>query len=91
MQVEPEEPSRPPITIDGDPRPLRIPAVVLGVLGRRTIEVILAPEAGMGGVPHTLSLDVVPFDLRIPNSRFVLVREQDGSERVERRNDPGYG
>ena len=69
-------------------REIRARARVLGVLSPGTIDVIVAPGVGLadGGVQHKIPLDMVPVDLRLPNSEFLLVldRVRHRFTRVER-------
>jgi hypothetical protein len=53
----------------------RATARVLGCLNADTIRVVLSPGQGLadGGIAVELALDLVPHDLRVPNSRFVVV------------------
>ncbi len=68
-----------------------IPATVMAVLTRTSIKIILHPGLGMvdGGIPVEISLDLVPFALRLPNTRLtvtmrkaciVAVRSRDESK-----------
>ncbi|MFT3686966.1 MAG: hypothetical protein QM783_18935 [Phycisphaerales bacterium] len=48
------------------------PAVVLAVLRRETVEVVLHPGEGMadGGVRIEVPAELVPRELRVPNTRL---------------------
>lgn len=52
----------------------RSPARVLGCLTPNTITVVVLPDNGMadGGVPTQLPVEMVPPELRMPNSVFDL-------------------
>ena len=53
---------------------LKAPAKVLGYLRPGYLRVIVLPGYGMvdGGVHRDVPLDLVPLDLRLPNSEFML-------------------
>jgi hypothetical protein len=53
-----------------------VPARVMYVSGPRTIQILLAPGHGMvdGGVPIEIDLDLVPFELRTPNTDLIVTR-----------------
>jgi hypothetical protein len=54
---------------------LRAPAKVLGCLRPGYLTVSLGYGLGManGGAPGDVPMDLVPFDLRMPNSEFTVV------------------
>lgn len=74
---------------DGLPNILKAPAVVLGYLNPNYLRVIVLPGVGMvdGGVQHDLPLDIVPLDLRMPNSEFTVLLDRTTKQfvGVERR------
>lgn len=51
-----------------------IPATVLAVLTRTTIKIVLVPGVGMadGGIPVDIPIDLVPIELRLPNTRLTI-------------------
>jgi hypothetical protein len=53
------------------------PATVLGCLENGYLTIILCPEIRManGGVPVILPMQMIPIDLRMPNSKFDIMRE----------------
>jgi hypothetical protein len=53
----------------------RVPARVLACLSRTHITVILHPDVGLadGGVEIVIPIEVVPLDLRMPNSEFDML------------------
>jgi hypothetical protein len=57
---------------------LKAPAVVLGCLCPGYVRVIVLPGHGMadGGILHDVPLDLIPFDLRLPNSEFILLLDR---------------
>jgi hypothetical protein len=57
---------------------LRAPAQVLGCLRPGFLTVIVGHGLGManGGIPHEIPMDLVPFDLRMPNSAFTVVLDR---------------
>jgi hypothetical protein len=68
-----------------------IPATVMAVLTRTSIKIVLLPGVGMadGGIPVDIPIDLVPFELRIPNSlltvtvnnaNIVAVRSRDAGK-----------
>jgi hypothetical protein len=72
---------------------LKAPARVLGCLCPGYVRVIVLPGYGMsdGGIPHDIPLDLVPFDLRLPNSEFMLLLDRTvgrfiGVERLDNAN-----
>ena len=52
-----------------------IPARVLGCLKTGTLMVIVLPGYGLadGGILMEIAMEIVPFDLRMPNSEFDVV------------------
>ena len=72
---------------------LKAPAKVLGCLHPGYLRVIVLPGHGMadGGTPHDVPLDLVPLDLRLPNSEFILVLDRAAGRfiGVERLGDDG--
>lgn len=60
-------------------------ARVLACLNTGRITVILCPDVGLadGGVPIEIESSLIPFDLRIPNSEFLLLMQRDTSEIVK--------
>jgi hypothetical protein len=54
---------------------IRIWARVIGCLTPGCVDVILGPSVGMlnGGVPTTLPINIVPIELRMPNTEFTVV------------------
>ncbi len=71
----------------------RAPARVIGVLARNTITVVLWHGVGLvdGGIVRELPLELVPMDLRLPNSEFDVVFDQGIAVRVDRKDRPGSG
>ncbi len=69
---------------------IRAPARVLGCLQRATLTIIVCPENGFvnGGVIKILPLELVPFDLRMPNSEFdIMLDTNSGAIEVLRKQD----
>ncbi len=70
------------------PNEIRIRARVLGCLRDGYLEVIVGYGYGQlgGGVPREIPMDVVPQDLRMPNSRFYIIEDRDRLQisRIER-------
>lgn len=54
-----------------------IPARVIAVLTQSTNQVLLFPGAGLadGGIPTEIPLDLVPPDLRLPNTMVTVTME----------------
>ena len=54
-----------------------IPARVIAVLTRSTIQLLLCPGAGLadGGIPTEVPLDIVPPELRLPNTMMIVTME----------------
>lgn len=63
---------------DNESQFLRAPARVLGCLEAGTVTVIVCPGNGHvnGGVPVILPVELIPFDLRMPNSEFDVVLDR---------------
>lgn len=68
---------------------LRAPAIVLGCLNTGTITVIICPGNGHvnGGVHTVLAVELIPFDLRMPNSEFDVVLDRYSGELSVLRRD----
>lgn len=62
-----------------------MPAIVLGCLIKNTITVIVLPGNGFvnGGVKYEIPLEIVPFDLRMPNSEFYLLFDRERADYIE--------
>ncbi len=60
------------------------PAVVLAFLRPRELRIVLCPGVGLAdfGIPCDIPIDVVPSELRIPNTRL-WVRFDENHECVE--------
>ena len=69
---------------------LKAPAKVLGLLRPGYLKVIVLSGYGMadGGIHHDIPLEIVPPDLRLPNSEFTLLLDRSVGRfvGVERRN-----
>ncbi|MDY6803728.1 MAG: hypothetical protein SXA11_07965 [Cyanobacteriota bacterium] len=63
----------------------RVPARVLGCLRKNTITVIVLPGNGFvdGGFTREIPLEIVPFDLRMPNSEFYLLFDREKKNYIE--------
>jgi hypothetical protein len=50
----------------------RVPAVVFASLSPGTLRVLLHPGSGLaqGGAPRDIDIELVPRDLRVPNTRL---------------------
>jgi hypothetical protein len=61
------------------------PARVLACLTTNRITVLTHPDQGLadGGVPIEVETSLIPLDLRMPNSEFVLLLLKDTSEIVK--------
>ena len=61
------------------------PARVLACLNTNRITVVLYPDQGLadGGVPIELETSPIPWDLRMPNSEFLLLMRKDTNEIVK--------
>ncbi len=72
---------------------LQTPAKVLACLRPGYLTVFVGYGLGMadGGMPHDIPMDLVPFDLRMPNSEFTLVLDRTNGRfiGVERQADEG--
>jgi hypothetical protein len=70
------------------PNEIRIRAKVLGCLHDGYLQVIVGYGCGLldGGVPREIPMDVVPIDLRMPNSAFYIIQDRSRPEitRIER-------
>lgn len=62
----------------------RCHAKVLGCLRSGWLEVIVGPGIGMldGGIPTEIPMDLVPFNLRTPNTEFILVYDKNSHRYV---------
>ncbi|WP_392531100.1 hypothetical protein [Nostoc sp. C117] len=60
----------------------KIPVQVLGCLRPGIITVIAFPGVGMvdGGLPMELPTEMIPVELRMPNSEFILVCNRQNGE-----------
>ena len=87
--------------VDNENAPLSCwacPARVLACLNNNRITVVLFPDQGLadGGIPHEIDSSLIPFDLRMPNSEFLLLMRKDTGEfvkvlrRGEKTNDSGF-
>lgn len=63
----------------------RLPAIVLGCLIKNTITVIVLPGNGFvdGGLRWEIPLEIVPFDLRMPNSEFYLLWNRERKDYIK--------
>lgn len=72
------------------PPVIKTPAKVLGCLRPGYLTVFLGYGVGMmdGGIPTDIPIDLVPSDLRMPNSEFIVVLDRVNSQitGVERRD-----
>lgn len=70
------------------PNEIRIRARVLGCLREGYLEVIVGSGYGSldAGVPREIPIDLVPHDLRMPNSMFFIIEDRDRLQitRIER-------
>jgi hypothetical protein len=57
---------------------LKAPARVLACLRPGYLTVLVGSGYGMadGGIPHELPMDLMPFDLRMPNSEFTVLLDR---------------
>lgn len=57
---------------------LKAPARVCACLRLGYLTVFIGYGLGMadGGIPHDIAIDLVPFDLRMPNSEFTVVLDR---------------
>jgi hypothetical protein len=71
------------------PKILKAPARVLGYVRPNYLRVIVLPGVGMvdGGIQHDLPLEIVPPDLRMPNTEFIVLLDRTTKQfvGVERR------
>ncbi|MEH2422476.1 MAG: hypothetical protein V7K48_16640 [Nostoc sp.] len=60
----------------------KIPVQALGCLRPGIIMIIAFPGVGMvdGGLPMELPTKMIPAELRMPNSEFIIVRNRQGGE-----------
>jgi hypothetical protein len=69
----------------------RVPAEVFACLIPGEIRIILLPGVGLadGGAPLDVSIDLIPFELRVPNARLWVQMDEDMNEvlRVWRREE----
>ena len=65
-----------------------VPARVVYVSSRNTIQILLAPGQGAadGGIPVEIPLELVPVELRMPNSEL-LVTLRNGTVTSVSRDD----
>jgi hypothetical protein len=71
---------------------LKAPAKVLACIRPGYLKVFVGHGLGMadGGIPHDVPMDLVPFDLRMPNSEFTVVIDRtDGRFIGVERRSPG--
>lgn len=67
----------------------KVPAVVFAHLFPGELRIILAPGYGMGGAPRDIPIELVPSQLRIPNTRiWVQLNSNREVVRVWRRTVP---
>lgn len=61
------------------------PVRVLACLTANRITVIAYPDQGLtdGGVPMEVESSLIPLELRMPNSEFLLLMKEDASEIVK--------
>jgi hypothetical protein len=61
------------------------PARVLACLHSDRIRVVLCPGQGLadGGVPYEIEASLIPIDLRMPNSEFVVLSRRDTGQVVK--------
>ena len=73
-------------------RYLRTPARVLSCLRNGVISVIVCPGSGLadGGIPIDLPVEIIPVDLRMPNSEFDVMLDLNSGDCVTvlRKNEP---
>lgn len=64
----------------------RAPVRVLGRLSEGTIRVLVWPGKGMadGGIPMEFPLEVIPPDLRTPNTEFFVIFAGDAIVEIQR-------
>ncbi len=63
----------------------RLPVKVLGCLHDREITIILLPRNGFvdGGIIEVIPVDMIPVELRMPNSEFDVLRDRVSGEFVK--------
>ncbi|MEH2105938.1 hypothetical protein [Nostoc sp.] len=63
----------------------QIPVQVLGCLKPGIITVIAFPGVGMldGGLPMELPTEMIPVELRMPNSEFIVVCNKQSGEFIQ--------
>lgn len=70
---------------------LKIPGKVLACLSPGYLRVLLGHGLDMaeGGIPHDVPIELVPLDLRMPNSEFTAVIDRTNGQftGVERQSD----
>jgi hypothetical protein len=66
-----------------------VPARVIYAPDRESIQILLAPGQGLadGGIPITISIDLVPFDLRMPNTKLLVAMRNGTIINVQRAAD----
>ena len=66
-------------------RCLSAPARVVGCLIKDSINVIVCPGQGLadGGIHYEIKAELIPEDLRIPNSEFDILMVRDTGEIVK--------
>ncbi len=66
-----------------------VPASVIAVLSRTHIRILLLPGYGLadGGVPCDIPIDMVPLDLRLPNTLLTATMVNGNITSVCRRDD----
>jgi hypothetical protein len=67
-----------PAMTEGASSRLRMAASVVGSLRANFITIILGPDFGQldGGTPTEMPINLVPFDLRLPNGEFIVVLDR---------------
>ena len=57
----------------------RVPAVVFGCLLPRELKIVVFPGVGLadGGILRDVSMELVPFELRMPNTPLWLQLDDD--------------
>ena len=70
----------------GDRPPVKVPARVIGPAGPGYLRVILRPDQDHPeGDTHTdVPVETIPFDLRLPNSEFMVLLEDGHVKKVIR-------
>jgi hypothetical protein len=68
----------------------RVPAVVLGCLLRGELRIVVLPGLG-GGAHFNVPLELIPFDLRMPNTPlWIKFDHQFNINKVVRRDQPDW-